>query len=330
MNSMESLDPNLLASPRQPTTAKQPAEPQKKKTGNPLRVLILSLIGFFAFLFFFLLKFPTASVTNYALEVIRQAVPAYNINAKNISWGILLGPSIEFESLEISPRFGVGPKILLDSATIKPSLLRMIPWKGMLEPAASFSAQAFSGSLVGQFQQGVSTSIDLEANALDLGKIEALTNKISLDGKLEILRINLEHGGRWSQTNGQFNLLGKSLRLDPSSLNLGMSLPILDLGTLNLTGKIQNGKGVIERFTVGEPGKDIEAQAQGTIVLKEPIFYSDLDLQIKFRVSEKILKVIPTLDGLLGLIAAKRSDGFYGTKIKGPILGMNMPTPWKE
>ncbi len=109
-----------------------------------------------------------------------------------------------------------------------------------------------------------------------------------------------------------------------------MPLPILDLGNLVLTGKIQNGKGVIERLNIGEPGKDIEAQAQGIINLKEPIFYSDLDLQIKFRVSEKILKVIPSLEGLLGLIAAKRADGFYGTKLKGPLLGMNMPTPWQE
>ncbi len=329
---MERLDENLLASPRRGGSDRggAPAVAPKKGFRFSLKGLGIAVIAIFSFLFFLLLKFPNAVVTNYALSALRDSMPAYNVSAKDSSWSMLLVPHISFSGLEISPRYGSGPKISLDSASLTPNLFRMIPWKGVVEPAASFSIQAFSGEINGSFHQGSGTDLDVNAESLELGKLPILQNKISLDGKLDRFQAALTNDGRWSHANGTLSLAGHALRFDPGSLNLGLPLPMLDLGALNVSAKIQNGKAVIERLALGEVGKDIEAQGFGLVNLKDPVMYSDLDLQIKFRVSSRILKAVPSLEGMLGMIAAKRADGFYGMRVKGPLMMPGLPTPWKE
>jgi type II secretion system protein N len=335
VNPIERLDENLVASPRRlsgapalPTTGLPPVP--KKRFRFSMQGLGIAGIGIFAFLLFMLLKFPSSLVTGYALGALRDAMPAYNVYVKDASWGILLGPKVSLDGLEISPRYGQGPKISLDSVTLRPNIFRMIPWKGVVEPAASFSVKAFSGELSGAFKQGAGTDLDLAAQTVELGKIGFLQEKVALEGRLESMQFSAVNDGRWSHTNGTFNLTGRSLRLDPASLNLGMALPLLDLGNLNASAKIQNGKVMIERLNLGEVGKDLEAQVFGIVNLKDPVQYSDLDLQIKFRFSDKILKVMPSLEGMLGVFAAKRADGFYGVRVKGPMMMPGMPTPWAE
>jgi type II secretion system protein N len=133
--------------------------------------------------------------------------------------------------------------------------------------------------------------------------------------------------GRLAQASGSLAVKGKNFVVDPSALHLPLPLPILDLGALDIQARADNGKVILERISLGTPGKDLELRGSGTIQLSDNPQFSRLELRLRLKPSAKILGAMPSLKTMLETIAAPQSDGFYATKISGTLAQMGLPQP---
>jgi type II secretion system protein N len=327
---VDTLDTNLLASARKPKEAEAAPQLPVNRRQKILKVLAYCLIFIFSLVFFMILKIPDSVVTNLTMRALNQNTP-YSWRADKISFRVFFLPHLEFEKLELEPKFPTGPGggISIDKMSVFPSLLSLIPSGSAMNLRGSFTAEAYKGLFSGSFNLGASTAIGLKVSALDLTKLTPLSSAgIDLKGMLESLIVNLTlENQRLSRSDGDIRATGKNIVFDPASLQLPMAVPILDLGPADIQARIARGKLRIEKFQLGGPGKDIEARLEGEIQLSEPITYSRLDLRLRVKPSAKLTQALPSLQGMLTSLAARRADGFYGMKLSGTLGAMSLPQP---
>ncbi len=327
---VESLEQDLLSSRAVKGEPSQLPEGRfgiLRKIRNAGRLILWSWLFFSSLGLFLLLQLPGDFLSGLVTNLVQDNTP-YRMNSESVSLSLFPSPGVRVKGMELTERFGSSDPLALQSLTIRPSLIRMIPWSGTIQPAGSFSAEAFGGEADGSFQLGSGLKMALDASGLALDQIPQLQKLAAIKGTLVSAKLDLEHDGRWNSADGSFTLLGKDLVFDPASLQLPVPLPILSLGPVQAIARTDKGKLKIERFTVGEPGRDLEAQGQGFINLKQPIFYSEMGIELKFKIGEKILKAVPSLEGMLPMVAGKRADGWWGMKLGGTFLSPGMPQPW--
>jgi len=102
----------------------------------------------------------------------------------------------------------------------------------------------------------------------------------------------------------------------------GFTLPPLQLGKFSGSVEIKKGKASFKDISAKSP--DGEAELSGFITFRNPIKTSNTNLYFKFQFSEAVKKVQPNLEGIeLSLQAkGKRSDGFFGISMTGPLGAM--------
>lgn len=333
MAQADTLDTNLLATGKKaklPAAASPEPKPMQPARKRALKILAYVLIFLFSLVLFLLMKIPSSLVTNTALQYINAASPL-EVQAQSLNFSLLLLPHLNAEKLELSPRFpDTGNPILIDKAKLYPGIKTIfLAASGKPGFAGSFDLDAYKANANGSFSAGADTSLDLELTGLDLGKFAPLTEAgIQLQGLVQSLTLDIVmNANRLSQADGEIQLRGKNFVIDPAQFQLPMALPILDFGPVEILGKLQKGKLRLDKAQLGEAAKDMELKAEGEIILKEPLTFSQVDLKLRLKPSEKIKKAIPTLEGMLGMVGAKRADGFYGMKIKGVLSQPMLPTP---
>lgn len=326
--SVDSLDPSLLASGKRGPNAPKGDEPVKVK--RPIRA-ILKLIAYiliflFSLLFFIVLKLPSSIVSNFILGKINETSPI-SVEAKNIGisfWGI---PHLSVEGLTVLTN---PSPFTLNKVEIYPGYLHLLT---MLRTPGSI----YGSAVVEAFDTKISSSVSLSdslgfllsTEKLSLAKVPfLLESNLGLSGMLEAgnLDVNLENK-KLSRADGTFNFTAKGLRFDPASVQSYMPLPILDLGSASIQGKVQKGVLRFDKFQIGNSLKDIEAIIDGEIRLNDNWEYSNYTLKIRFKIADKILKAVPSLSGLLPVFAAKKADGYYATKASGTFNAPNPATP---
>lgn len=327
---IDTLDTNLIAS-RGPNKKADEAPPvpvvpisRQKKI---MKILAYCLIFLVSFLFFLIIKTPDSLVTNFTLGQLNTTTP-YNWRADRVGFRVFFLPHLTFEKLELEPKFGVGTSLSVASANIYPSLLSLIPSKTP-NFRGSFSAEAYQGEFSGSFSLGTDVALAANVDNLDLAKFTPLGQSgVDLKGMITsfVTDITME-AQKLSRSDGTLHLIAKNLVFDPASLQLPMPVPILDLGPAEIQGKILRGKLKLEKATIGNASKDLELRVEGDIQLQEPVNFSRVDLHLRIKPSDKLLKALPSLQGMLTSLAAKRADGFYGMKLSGSLAAMGIPQP---
>lgn len=339
----EGLDQNLLPGthPQKKNKSTQGSDSsleQSKATRKFRRTVKMTsyiLVVFLSTVFFYIIKLPADLIGRNTLALLSQQTP-YEWRAEKTNLSFIFGPKISFENIQIIHRFppmnGPQQKFRLEKLSIKPNLLQMIPLPGLrtFTPSANFSLEAFQGSVSGSVSMGTNMAIDIEAENLRLDKMDFLKNyNVFLKGEISSFHLQIEApNSRFSNSQGLMELNIKRAHLDPTSFSQGMMIPELDLGTMEAKANIKSGKFMLEKINAGDAKADMEFHGDGLISLKDPLDYSDLDLRFRLKLSDKLVKAAPTLEGMLPLIAAKRPDGFYGSKLSGPMIAPQMPSPY--
>lgn len=326
---VDSLDQNLLVHPKKPGEIEPPAPRIVRKYRRSIKIAAYAVIFLISFVIFFVLKLPDSLVTNFLLARINESSP-YHLQAEKVSFRFFWLPHIRFDKLELDPKYpGQGISLQLDEARIYPNPFSLLPIGGPPTIRGSFSVEAYKASFSGSLALGSNTKFSINADNLDLSKFSPLED-LGADAKGIIKSAQIElsmENQRFSRADGTIKLSGTNLILDPASFQSAMALPILDIGPVEILAKAQKGKLHIEKIQLGSSAKDIELKVEGDIQFSDPITYSRADLKIKIKPSEKLRKAIPSLDGMFAYIAAKRTDGFFATKISGNFQSMGMPTP---
>lgn len=334
----ETMNQELLATPRRggrppPLPETAPEKEKRSAARRFFRALVYSSIALFSFLAFFIAKLPADRLGPYALEYLSQQT-AYEWRAQKTELGLLLGPSITFKELEIVRRgFGASqrPLLKLDSVTLRPQLLSMIPLPGLREAAqaASFELEAFQGSASGVFTASPGgVALELSGSGMKLEKMDFLRAEADLDlrGTVNTLKMDFRGPGKLSRSEGNIDLQATGFQMDPAGLNLGLPLPMLEIGPVVIRATIRAGRLSFERGALGGTGRDVEINAEGGLNLKDPFEFSDLDLRLRLKVSEKITKALPYVETMLA--PNKRADGYYGLKLSGNLAAPALPTPY--
>ncbi|MFV8749822.1 type II secretion system protein GspN [Nannocystaceae bacterium ST9] len=140
-------------------------------------------------------------------------------------------------------------------------------------------------------------------------------------------------GGKWSEANGRMEVHcysctigdGESKLFVPgtkktSMLSKGVTIPEIDLGTLDGVLVVEDGKAVAEEF--GNESEDIRIKIGGDITFKDPVGSSQLNLLIKVFVSPTLRSRSDQLDLMVATASDKvkmdpPDDGWLGFYLEG-------------
>ena len=120
---------------------------------------------------------------------------------------------------------------------------------------------------------------------------------------------------------------GKAKLTVPSDpfLAAGVTVPRIKLGKLSGQIVIEKGRARFEGVRVHSA--DGDATLEGYVELRDPIGASQMHAYLKFRPSEALIKREATIELLTNALAgtAKRSDGYLGIQLTGPLAAIFLP-----
>ena len=324
----DALDPNLLRSSK--SGAKPPPTEAPALTPSRRKDLLkaLAYAGFFlwALVFFTMLKVPDSLVTNFLLNTLNQSTP-YQWQAERISLGFFPLPHVRLEKLNLEPKFGVGVSVALDEVKIYPNPFSLIPTGGGSAFGGSFRAEAYKAVVKGSFSSGANFALRIDTDSIDLSKVTPLA-RAGLDLKGAIANLHFQitlPGQRLANADGEVELKGKNMVLDPASFSLPMALPVLNLGEVEVQAQIQRGQVKIEKCKIGAPGKDLDVQITGTVNLADVTPNTRYDLHVQLKPSATIKTAVPGIESMLGNFATLKPDGYYAMRIQGTLSAPAFP-----
>jgi hypothetical protein len=103
----------------------------------------------------------------------------------------------------------------------------------------------------------------------------------------------------------------------------GLGLPKIRLG--DFSGKVAIDKGVGRLQNVQLKSQDLEVSVEGEIHLAQPIAASHVDLYVRFKLSDSLLRSSEKLRTIMDFTAqmGKRPDGFIGFRATGTFQNMS-------
>jgi type II secretion system protein N len=231
------------------------------------------------------------------------------------------------------PTDGTKPiRLRIDSARVSVSpLARLVG-----DEAYSFSADTLGGDIDVDWEGSKTKSrLAVKSRELAMADLPGVkeTLNIPLAGKLGVkLDVDMP-GNRLGAAGGSVSWTcagcvigdGKSKLKIPGILQEGLSLPRLKLG--DLTGRVAIDKGVGKLQGVQAKSPDGELYVEGEIRFADPMPLSQVDLYVRFKLSDALLKSSDSLKLIFQLIEnmGKRPDGFYGVRLTGSMSRLNQP-----
>jgi type II secretion system protein N len=304
---------------------------------TPERLRILRAVGWrvgfglLVFIVAFYVWFPYQRIK----EVVTATASQRDLDVDIGSAGPILGVGIAFHDILVQnrPTDGTKPiRLRIDSARVTVSPLARL----MGDEAYSFSADTLGGDIDVDWE-GSKTKSRLAVKSRELAMADLPGVKESLNiplaGKLGMkLDVDMPGnrlgaaGGSVSWTCGACAIGdGKSKLKIPGILQEGLSLPRLKLG--DFTGRVVIDKGVGKLQGVQARSPDGEVYIEGEIRLADPLPASQVDLYVRFKLSDALLKTSDSLKLIFQLIEnmGKRPDGFYGVRLTGSMARLNQP-----
>jgi type II secretion system protein N len=310
---------------------------------SPERLRLLRSVGLRAgfgllvFIIAFYLSFPYNRLKDQAVALASQR----NLDVEIASAGPVFGVGVAFHDITVATRPTDGAKptrLRIDGVRVHLSpLSRLIG-----EDAFSVSADALGGDIDIDWA-GSKTNSRLEVKSEDLAMAElpgvketinlplAGTLGLSLDLEMPTNKLATSVGSmRWACAGCAIGDGKAKLKVAGNPmLSEGLSLPRLKLG--DFTGRITFDKGVGKLQAVQARSPDGELYVEGEVRLADPLPFSQIDLYVRFRLSDALLKSSEKLKLILQLVEGmgKRADGFYGLRLQGTLARLG-PPQWSK
>jgi type II secretion system protein N len=289
--------------------------------------------GLLVFVIAFYFWFPYGRVKEQLVALAAQR----DVELQIASAGPLLGVGIAFHDIDVIRRAAAGQKskpLRIDEARVHLAPLRRL----LGENAVRISAELLGGDLDLAWQQSKShTAFQIKSEELSLAQIPGIKESINLPifGKLGMALDLGMAGNKLADTEGSvsWTCAGCAIGDGKSKLKVagnpmlaeGLSLPRIRFG--DLTGRVVFEKGVGRLQAVQAHSPDGDLTVEGEVRLADPMPYSQIDLYIRFKFSDALLKSADKLQIILQLMESmgKRPDGFYGLRVSGMLSHLSPP-----
>ena len=224
--------------------------------------------------------------------------------------------------------------IAIDEAHVRVRVLPLLLGRVRVD----FYAAAFGGEIRGTAPVGDSKGdVELELDHVDLGKIEPIGQAVGVPirgtatGKLALNTAD----GKFNKASGTLEMTIADMVVSDGKTKIQglIELPPAKLGDLTLSAEAKDG--VLKVTKLAATGADLELVGDGKFTLKEPWHDAVADLFLRFKFTDAYRGKTATTKSLLGepgsatgglmemqvpkMKRAKRSDGFYGWHIFGPL-----------
>jgi type II secretion system protein N len=294
------------------------------------KVAITAGFGSVVFFVVFYLTLPYGRIKDYLAAQVSAV--GWEMEAKAAGPSLGLGMTLKEVSLVSRATAPAKPtRILVDKAKLSMSLLSQL----FGSKAYGISADVFGGEVNADVKIGKSgTSVESRATEIDLAEIpwmKSLTN-LPLSGRFGVKLDLATPKQRLSESKGVLAWEcsacavgdGKAKLTIPSSplLAEGLGLPKIRLG--DFAGKVVIDKGVGRLQNVQFKSQDLEATVEGEIHLAQPVASSRVDLYLRFKLSDSLLRSSEKLRTIMDFTAqmGKRPDGFLGLRMTGTFQNM--------
>jgi type II secretion system protein N len=295
------------------------------------RFVGLGAFGLIVFLIAFMMAFPYERVKDQIVAV----AAAQNVDMEVGSTGPIMGIGVALKDVTVRTRPDPGKKanlIAIERARIEVSPLAQL--RGEL--AYSVDLDALDGRIqAAEHAEKARSRTQLETKEISLVQLPGVKDAINLplagrlDLSLDLQKPNHRNGeasGTLSWTCAGCGIGDGKEKLKVASNPLlaeGMSFPRISLG--DFAGKVAFVKGVGRLQGVHARSPDGEIFIDGEVRLADPVGYSYVDLYVRFKLSEALLRRADKLQILLQLAETmgKRSDGFYGFRLTGSFARLN-------
>jgi type II secretion system protein N len=302
--------------------------------------------GFLVFAIVFYVTLPYVRFKDQLAGLVASA--GYDMEAKQAGPSLGGGMTLKEVTL-VSPATATSKatRILIDKATLSVSLLSRI----FGTKAYGVSVEVFGGDMDATFKTSeADASVKARASEIDLAEIPWVKNatNLPLAGKFDLKADMDLPKQRPSEAKGTLSWTCTSCALGDGKAKLiiasnpllaeGLGLPKIRLG--DFAGKIVIDKGVGRLQNVQIKSQDIELSVEGEIHLAQPLAASHVDLYIRFKLSDSLLRSSEKLRTIMDFTAqlGKRPDGFLGFRATGTFQNMgsvqwaktspfNTPTP---
>jgi len=312
-------------------------------------VFCLGLFGYLAF--------PVNRLKDRIIsEFERHSKPGQRLEIAHISTYWFTGVEVSGVKLTLPPDDSAGPMggmaiprsgdelasagapkestITIDEAHVRVRILPLLIGRVRI----NFWASALGGEIEGKAPIGGSGGdVELELTKVDVGKIEPLVHMLGVPikglatGKLELSAVD----GKFNKANGSLDLSVEGIAIGDGKAKLAgmIELPKAALGTLTIAGEAKDG--VLKVTKLSATGTDVELIGDGRVAIREPWNDANVDLYLKFKFTDAYRNKSETTKSLLGepgsalpglieiqvpkMKRAKRSDGFYGWHVYGPL-----------
>jgi type II secretion system protein N len=200
------------------------------------------------------------------------------------------------------------------------------------------SANVFGGNLdVETSRNKTESGLHVEAAAIDLSDLPWVKAAINLplSGRLDLHLDEKMPGLRATATVGSLTWTCHACAVGDGKAKLiiagnpllaeGLGLPKIRLG--DFVGRVSIDKGVGRLQGVLAKSPDGEVYVEGEIKLNQPLSSSSVDLYLRFKLSDALLKSSEKLRTIMQFAgsAGKRPDGFYGVRLSGPVQHLGTP-----
>ena len=299
------------------------------------RVGIYAGLGLITFIVTLYAVFPYERAKEAA---IRMASKNLDVDVEIGSAGPAFGLAVMFRDIRVRTRPATGKPVrfTIESARFSPSLLAVFTSSFPY----SLSMEAMGGK-INLDQSGAPGKkggfrTELEVRDVAASEIPGLKEAINLPltGKVNLEAKIASETGRFADANGHLTLSctglaagdGKTQLKIPSvpMLAAGLTLPRIRIGDLG--GRVAIEKGTAKLQGVESKSPDGEVALEGEIALHDPLPATTLNLYLRFKLSDAIMKKEVALQ-LLPAAAApgKRPDGSYGVRFGGRFGQMTPP-----
>jgi len=224
-------------------------------------------------------------------------------------------------------------ELKIDEARVRMSMLPLLIGHQNL----NFSLDAFGGEVKGSFEtHGKDREVEVTLDSIDLGQVKSLVSLVGvpLEGKLggEVKLAMPE--GKATKGSGSVELEAHDVAVGDGKAKLQgqFALPRMAVGTLSFSADAKEGVLKITKLAAG--GKDLELQGDGRIQMRELAPESICDVSVRFKINDTYRSQSKSTEALFGapgssmapliemnadVKRSKRSDGFYGWAVRGPL-----------
>jgi len=295
------------------------------------KVGVLAGFGLGVFAIVLYVSLPYGRFKDYLVG--RAAGMGYEMEVGRAGPSLSLGMSLKEVTLVSRTGDTAKPnRILVEKATVRLSLLSYL-FGGK---SYGVKADVFGGEVEVDVGSGkTDMRVHSVASEIDLGDIPWVKNAINLPlaGRFG-LKLGLDLPKRHvSEAKGTLSWTcnacvvgdGKAKLVVASNPMLaeGLGLPKIRLG--DFAGKIAFDKGTGRLQNIQFKSPDIEASVEGEINLAQPVASSRVDLYVRFKLSDNLLRSSEQLRTIMDLTAqmGKRPDGFLGLHATGTLRNMS-------